>query len=179
MRRILCRTICFLSIAVSAAAEAKDGLTAYGDVAQYALPAGAALISLWRGDSEGLAQFAESGAATLAATYALKYVVNERRPDGGSYSFPSGHSALAFTGAAYVHERYGWQWGLPAELAAGLVAYSRVDAKRHYWHDVIASAALAHLSAYLLVDHRDAGVTLLPMVGGRKPAFGIMGAVRF
>jgi len=45
---------------------------------------------------------------------------------------------------------------------------------------VIASAAIAHASsAYFLVDHMDENVTLMPMIGGRKPAFGIVGSLRF
>src|SRR5579862_8899480 len=39
-------------------------------------------------DTQGTIQFAESAGLTLGATYILKYAVNERRPNGGSQSFP-------------------------------------------------------------------------------------------
>lgn len=169
-----------LCVALSVApAWSKSAFTSYGDVGRYALPAGAALLSAWKGDGEGATQLFASAVVTAGLTYGLKYAVDTQRPNGGRYSFPSGHTSFAFIGAAYVHERYGWEWGLPAELAAAAVGYSRVDAKAHHWYDVVASAGLAHLSAYFLVDHRDSNVTLLPMVGGRKPVFGIVGSLRF
>ena len=160
-------------------AAAKNTFSTYGDVMQYALPAGAGLLAFIKGDADGATQLAASGAVTIGTTYALKYAVNETRPNGGRYSFPSGHTSLAFTGAAFVHERYGWEWGLPAELAAAAVAWSRVDARQHHWYDVLASVGIAHASAFFLVDHKDSGVTLFPMVGGHKPSFGIVGSMKF
>jgi membrane-associated phospholipid phosphatase len=160
-------------------ASASEAFTTYGDVTRYALPAGAAILALTKDDTNGLKQLLASGAVTIGATYALKYAVDDTRPNGGRRSFPSGHTAWAFAGAAYIHHRYGWEWGLPAELAAAAVAVSRVDGDYHRWRDVIASAAIAHASAFFLVDRLDERVTLTPMIGGRKPAFGIVGSVRF
>lgn len=160
-------------------AFAGETFTTYGDVGRYALPAGAAILALTEDDTDGLKQLLASGAITLGATYALKHAVDDTRPNGGRRSFPSGHTAWAFTGAAFIHYRYGWEWGVPAELAATAVAVSRVDGNFHRWRDVIASAAIAHASAYFLVDHLDENVTLLPMIGGRKPAFGLVGSLRF
>jgi membrane-associated phospholipid phosphatase len=160
-------------------AVAGEAFTTYGDVTRYALPASAAILALTKDDTNGLKQLLASGAVTIGATYALKYAVDDTRPNGGRRSFPSGHTAWAFAGAAYIHHRYGWEWGLPAELAAAAVAVSRVDGDYHRWRDVIASAVIAHTSAFFLVDRLDARVTLMPMIGGRKPAFGIVGSVRF
>ena len=84
----------------------------------------------------------------------LKYAVDDTRPNGGRRSFPSGHTAWAFTGAAFIHHRYGWEWGVPTEIAAAAVAISRIDGNYHRWRDVIASAAIAHASAYFLVSLR-------------------------
>jgi membrane-associated phospholipid phosphatase len=162
-----------------APAGAGEAFTTYGDVARYALPAGAAILALTKDDTDGLKQLLASGAVTLGTTYALKYAVDDTRPNGGRRSFPSGHAAWAFTGAAYIHHRYGWEWGVPAELAAAAVAVSRVDGDYHRWRDVIASAVIAHASAFFLVDRLDERVTLMPMIGGQKPAFGIVGSVRF
>ena len=38
---------------------------------------------------------------------------------------------------------YGWEYGLPAYAAASFVGYSRIDAKKHHWYDVAASAGFA------------------------------------
>lgn len=83
-----------------------------------------------------------------ATTGILKYAVDETRPNGGRYSFPSGHATAAFTGAEFIRKEYGWQWGAPAYLAAGFVAWSRVKADKHYTHDVVAGAAIG-----ILVNH--------------------------
>jgi membrane-associated phospholipid phosphatase len=173
------RLVLMLACAPFSAAVAGESFTTYGDVTRYALPAGAVILALPKDDTAGLKQLLASGGVTLAATYALKYAVDDTRPNGGRRSFPSGHTAWAFTGAAYIHHRYGWQWGLPAEIAATAVAVSRVDGDFHRWRDVIASAAIAHASAFFLVDRLDERVTLMPMIGGREPAFGITGTFRF
>jgi hypothetical protein len=81
-----------------------------------------------------------------AATGALKYSFDETRPDGGSHSFPSGHTSLSFTGAEFIRKEYGWSWGAPAYALAGFVGWSRVDAKKHYTHDVLAGAAIGILA---------------------------------
>ncbi len=171
--------VSFALCLASAPVAAGEGFTTYGDVARYALPAGAAALAFAKDDTDGLSQLLASGAVTMGLTYGLKYAIDDTRPNGGRRSFPSGHTAWAFVGAAFVHQRYGWEWGLPANLAATAVAVSRVDGDFHRWRDVIASAVIAHTSAFFLVDHMDERVTLMPMIGGRKPAFGIVGAIRF
>ncbi len=79
-------------------------------------------------------------------TGGLKLAIHEQRPNGGSHSFPSGHAATAFAGAEFIRKEYGWAWGTPAYLAAGFVAWSRVDAKQHYTHDVLAGAVIGVLA---------------------------------
>ena len=176
--------LCALAVATlvlgapSRTVQAGDAFTTYGDVGRYALPIGAAALATFMDDTEGLKQLALSGAVTMGATYGLKYAVNDTRPNGGARSFPSGHTSFAFTGAAFVYKRYGWKWGLPAEIAAAAVACSRVGANAHRWRDVFASAALAHASAYFLVERFDAGVSFVPFVGQRG-AFGVKGSIRF
>jgi hypothetical protein len=76
----------------------------------------------------------------------LKYTVNETRPNGGAHSFPSGHASAAFTGAEFIRKEYGWGWGAPAYVAASFVAWSRVEADKHYTHDVLAGAAIGILA---------------------------------
>jgi len=94
-------------------------------------------------------QFGESAALTLGATYALKYAIEEERPNGGRHAFPSAHASISFASAEFMHKRYGWKYGIPAYAAALFVAYSRVEARQHYTHDVIAGAVIGIGSSYL------------------------------
>jgi membrane-associated phospholipid phosphatase len=130
-------------------ARAGDNVQLAGDVLQFVLPATAAGMTLWHWDGEGAIQFGESLAVTLGVTYGLKYAVNERRPNGGGQSFPSAHSSVSFSSAEFIRKRYGWEYGIPAYALASFVAYSRVESREHYPHDVIAGAGIGILSSYL------------------------------
>ena len=80
----------------------------------------------------------------MGTAYGLKHVIREKRPDGSDYqSMPSDTAALAFAPAQFLWDRYGWEYGVPAYAAAGFVAWSRVDARKHHWYDVAASGALS------------------------------------
>ena len=83
---------------------------------------------------------------TEIATYALKFGIDEQRPNGHGQSFPSGHTSVAFAGAEFVRKQYGWGWGLPAYAAASYVGWSRVESGNHWTHDVLGGAALGILS---------------------------------
>ncbi len=63
-------------------------------------------------------------------------------------SFPSDNTANAFMGAGFIHKRYGWNYSVPAYIAATFVGYSRVEADKHYVEDVIAGAAIGLLSSF-------------------------------
>ena len=138
-----------LCLVPNVAALAKDDIRLAGDVLQFVLPATAAGLTLGHRDGEGVLQLGESLAVTLAATYALKYTVNEQRPNGGSQSFPSGHTSVSFSAAEFMRKRYGWEYGVPAYAAASFVAYSRVESGEHHPHDVIAGAGIGILSSYI------------------------------
>jgi membrane-associated phospholipid phosphatase len=76
-------------------------------------------------------------------TDAMKYVLNEPRPDGSdNYSFPSGHTTGAFAFASVVASEHEWYWGALAYSYATLVGYSRMNDNRHYLHDIIAGATI-------------------------------------
>ncbi len=117
-------------------------LATSGDVIQIALPVSAALITLMQKDKVGFLQMAGSFAATLATTYILKYAVNRRRPNGGCHSFPSGHTAMSFSSAAFLQRRYGTAYGVPAFLLATYVGITRVETKWHWASDVLAGAVI-------------------------------------
>lgn len=75
-------------------------------------------------------------------TQGLKVAINRERPNGGDYSFPSGHTSASFATAAVLQRHLGWKGGVPAYAAAGYVALSRLDDKQHFASDVIFGAAI-------------------------------------
>jgi phosphatidylglycerol lysyltransferase len=120
---------------------------------------------------------------TWIVTDALKYSVGETRPDGGPRSFPSGHSSVAFAGAEFMRVQYGWKWAAPAYVAAAFVGWSRVEARRHYTHDVIAGALIGVLANHDLHEWRTGAgqLSLLPapLMDARSIAPGIELTLRF
>jgi len=133
------------------------------DVGQAALVAFALGDTAWRGDWSGEKQLALSVVATEAETFGLKHAFPEMRPNGrNNRSFPSGHTSISFAAAGYLHQRYGWQVGAPATIAAGLVGLARVEAHEHHWYDAMAGAALGETTAFIITRPRDDKVMLLP-----------------
>ena len=128
-----------------------------GDVLSFAIPAAAYGSTYYMDDKEGRQQFYYSFATNVAATYALKTVIDKERPDGSDDdSFPSGHTSRAFQGASFIHKRYGLEYSIPAYIGAGFVAYSRVEADEHDVADVVAGAALGVASSmYLTKSYYD------------------------
>jgi hypothetical protein len=123
-------------------ARAGDGIQSAGDGLRLILPAAAAGTTVLHRDLPGAVQFAESAVLTGLVTEALKRIVDEKRPNGNRYSFPSGHASISFCSAEFMRKRYGWKFGVPAYAASAFVAYSRVEARKHWVHDVAAGAAL-------------------------------------
>lgn len=130
--------------------DAQKGVKVSTDVLAIALPASALVGTLVMKDWKGLIQGVEAAAVTAGVTYLLKYTVKERRPDGSDlHSFPSGHTAVTFATAAYLQRRYGWAFGAPAYALATYVGWGRCFAKKHYWYDVLAGAAIGAGSSYI------------------------------
>ena len=145
MRRILAG-LAFGSVACLTAVPASaTGIESIGKGVAIALPVLAAGVA-WEHDRDwtGIAELGVDTIATVGLAYGLKQVIREQRPDHSDFhSMPSDTAALAFAPAAFLWDRYGWEWGAPAYAAAAFVGYSRVDAKKHHWYDVAASAGLA------------------------------------
>jgi membrane-associated phospholipid phosphatase len=141
--------VILLCLTFSINVYASDGIETAGDVLLIILPATAVGLTAGFRDSKGTLQFGESAALTLGATYGLKYAITEERPNGENHSFPSAHTSVSFASAEFMRKRYGWQYGIPAYAAALFVAYSRVESRQHYTHDVIAGAAIGIGCSYL------------------------------
>ena len=88
------------------------------------------------------ADLARSLLMSGSVVWALKIGVGARRPDGGPYSFPSGHTAAAFSVAPILYRHLGPGIGLPAYILAGLTGLARMEDRRHYLADVVFGAAL-------------------------------------
>ena len=78
-------------------------------------------------------------------------VLNLKRPDDSIFSFPSGHTVAAFSGASYIRVKYGFKYAIAPYLLAGFVGYSRMDAGRHFFRDIIGSIIVSELTAMWLV----------------------------
>lgn len=127
---------------------------AVADAGQIALPAIALAMASVSGDKDGVYDFVKSFGATMIVVHALKAGVNAERPNGAGHSFPSGHTAAAFTGSSFVWKRYGWKAGAPATALALAVASSRVDTRDHHIRDVLVGAALATASVMTFTSRR-------------------------
>lgn len=150
--------------------SAQKGVKASTDVVLVAMPAATLAGVLIARDWEGLKQGALTAVTTVGATMLLKWVVNERRPDGSDYhSFPSGHSSSTFATAAFLQRRYGWKVGAPAYALATYTAWGRVFAKKHHWWDVVAGAAIGAGSAYIFTTPwaRAHNLSVCPVTDGR------------
>ena len=97
---------------------------------------------------ERLAAGATAYLAMGAMTEILKYSIREPRPDSDERnSFPSGHTATAFTGAELVRLEYGNWIGAGAYAVAATVGFLRIYNGRHWCNDVLAGAGIGILSA--------------------------------
>ncbi len=89
------------------------------------------------------------------ATLSLKHIANRTRPNGESYSYPSGHTSTAFTSAGVIYNHFGLKWGIPAYVGAAYVGFSRLQENVHYPSDVVAGAILGTYIAFKVTHRAD------------------------
>jgi hypothetical protein len=104
----------------------------------------------------------KSAAVDMARSYtysvvlvgALKATVDRTRPDGEPHSFPSGHSAVAFSAAPVIAHHFGVLAGAAAYACATATLMGRMEDRRHYLSDVVFGAAIGLAMGEAVVAQR-------------------------
>lgn len=129
--------------------QAQSSTKLLSDALALGIPSVAYGTSLYNDDKEGEKEFYYAYGTTVLVTGTLKYSIHKKRPDNdGDDSFPSGHTSSAFTGATFIHKKYGLEYALIPYLGAIYTAYSRVKLDRHDTADVLAGAIIGMGSAW-------------------------------
>jgi membrane-associated phospholipid phosphatase len=127
-----------------------DGMFAPGETIGGArAQMGGAIAAYTIGRLSGRPRVASLGADLISAqivaqtmTAGIKLAARRSRPDGGEFSFPSGHTSVTFATATVMQRHFGWKAGIPSYALATYVAASRVHVKRHFLSDVAFGAAV-------------------------------------
>lgn len=150
IRKIFLLTTCIFLINHGIKAQSHGAVKTSTDILMFVTPAAGFITTLALEDYEGTKQLIFAGATSIATSYLLKYAIRKQRPDeSNNHSFPSNHTAMAFQGASFIAQRYGWKYSIPAYLVSGYVAWGRVYVKRHDTWDVLAGAAIGIGSTYI------------------------------
>lgn len=177
MRKI-CKCFLLLGLLAGSAAWA-DKVRSWGtasDAMAAGLPLLAGVATLAGNDTEGTRQLVLSVGSAVAAAEVLKNTVHSTRPDGSdNKSFPSGHTAVAFSAATFMDRRYGEQlnrdygaWAVPALYGvAALTGVARVEANKHHWVDVIGGGVIGYGAARFWSEPVQGGqVSVIPAPHG-------------
>jgi hypothetical protein len=134
---------------------------------------GAGLLAKDQGLKRTGLQMGRSLLYTGIAVTALKVAVHRTRPNGGPYSFPSGHTAAAFAVAPVLNARFGPAAGIPAFLAATGTALGRMEDSKHYLSDVIFGAAIGTAVGLAVSGDRGlpGGLSVRPSHGGAAVSY--------
>ena len=152
-----------LSFVLPFIGDSSDPIRTAGDIGQISTPLYGLYLTYEYSDKDGRIQFYKSSVTTILTTHFLKQTIDKPRPDGtNNNSFPSGHTSAAFSGATFIHKRYGLNKAWPAYAVASFVGFSRVYAKKHYWEDILAGAILAGINTWIftspLLKNADASI---------------------
>nr|WP_315032646.1 phosphatase PAP2 family protein [uncultured Chryseobacterium sp.] len=113
----------------------------------------------------------------------IKYTAKVERPDGSkNNSFPSGHTAMAFTNASFLHKEYGMVnpgYSIAGYGSAALTGLGRNLNNRHWIPDVLAGAGIGIISTelgYFFIDkiykNKGDNLSLLSKIQGNDyPSF--------
>ena len=140
-----------------------------GDDLQYViLASGLGASIFYEEKNEGTYQFLKAIVVSQVFVHEAKNWTKKTRPNGKCcHSFPSGHASISFTGAAFIHDRYGWEYAIPAYIASSYVSYSRVYADKHFVEDVVAGALVGLISGFYFTDkYQD--LKVVPIVSDKQ-----------
>ena len=147
-----------------------------GDAYGTGIPQGIGILGLmtvgYFGDRDELTEAGRDLSLSLmtsgAVTWALKIGMNRERPSGGRYSFPSGHTAVAFSTVPVLGHHFGWKAGLAAGALAGFTALGRMEENKHYLSDVVFGASIGLAAGYATVarEGSPAGLSFLSIGPG-------------
>ncbi len=160
----MCAVVLMASISASSAVFAGDAVATSGDIIATVLPVVAFAASLKEKDPEGTWQFVKTVLISQSLVHVLKRTIDRTRPNGGRYSFPSGHTSSAFLGPGFIHLRYGLKYAWPMYVAAGYVGYTRVESDNHYETDIVAGAAISILTCLVIVNPYVPDVEATPVI---------------
>lgn len=122
------------------------------------------------------ADLLEAQAVNGVLTSALKYTVQRRRPNGGRYSFPSGHTSATFATAAVLENHYGPMAGLPAYALGAYVAGSRLHDRKHFASDTLMGAGIGLVAGRVTRNHAHrARAAVVPLQRGIAIAGSVAG----
>ncbi len=103
-------------------------------------------------------------------TLSMKFVVNRKRPNGGSYGYPSGHTSTSFASASVIYSHFGKVWGAVAFVGASYIGLSRIADNKHYVSDVIAGAVIGSYIGLRIGNRSNQknSLSVVPTVGHRQ-----------
>ena len=151
--RVVCSAallLCLVLASYPRPLNAADTEETAGSVLRVLIPAVAYGTTFNLDDKEGRNQFYKSFFTNIAVTWTLKQTISKTRPNGeDDDSCPSGHTSMAFQGAAFIPTRYGWKYAVPAYIGSVFVAWSRVESDNHSTIDVVSGAAVGIVSSMI------------------------------
>jgi membrane-associated phospholipid phosphatase len=140
----------FMELAKSAA----EMVEKIGDYFQVMVPVYAFFFTAEKEGFRGTKQFLFGFLITMLIVFAMKHTIDAKRPNyqpgARMDSFPSRHTAAAFSGASFIHTRYGLQQALIPYALAAFTGYSRIIANKHYFRDIAAGALISFCCALLM-----------------------------
>lgn len=135
-----------------------------GDYVQISVPIIALASTIFHQDRQGGEQLALSLYTTQVSVYAFKHVfpVARQLNPNNMQSSISGHTAIPMASSAYLMQRYGWEYALPAYMLTAFVGYSRVSSRAHRLNEVIGGAVLGQVISYIITtSFKDKQVNLV------------------
>lgn len=132
-------------------------VTRLGDGGLFFIILGIALCFFRKTRTCGICMLSGMAMGALITNAGLKPLVARMRPcwmndtvqlliaSPTDYSFPSGHSQVAFVSAAAIYQNHK-KWGIAAYILAALIAFSRLYLYVHFPTDVLAGALIGILS---------------------------------